>query len=100
MPVESSPTSAGGLSKLEHHGEVGLPRAALLRAAMPQADRREGALDGVGRPQVAPVLRREVVEGQEGIPVLREVGGRRLIFCPVLLQEVIEGCDRRIPQIW
>ena len=50
MPVESSPAAAGGLSELEHHGEAGLPRAAALRAAMPQADRREGALDWVGRP--------------------------------------------------
>jgi len=50
MPVESSPASAGGLSELEHHRETGLPRAAALRAAMPQADRGEGSLDGVGRP--------------------------------------------------
>jgi hypothetical protein len=30
---------------------------------VPQADRGERALDGVGRPQVLPVLGREVVEG-------------------------------------
>ena len=97
MPVESSPASAGGLSELEHHRETGLPRAAALRAAMPQADRREGALDRVGRPQVTPVLGGKVVEGEEGIPVLREAGARRLVLRPVLLQEVIEGFDRRIP---
>lgn len=47
MPVESPPTSAGGLSELERHGQAGLPRSAALRAPMPQADRRECALDGL-----------------------------------------------------
>ena len=47
MSVESSPASAGGLSELEHHRETSLPRAAAVRAALPQADRREGALEGL-----------------------------------------------------
>ena len=64
---------------------------------MPQADRRKGALDRVGRPEVTPVLGGRVVEGGEGIPVLREAGARRLILCTVLFQEVIEGFDCRIP---
>ena len=64
---------------------------------MPQADRREGALDGVGPPQVAPVLRQEVIKGQEGIPVLREAPARRLLLRPVLLQDVIEGFCYRTP---
>ncbi len=73
MPVESLPTSAGGLSELEHHGEAGLPRAAPLRTAMPRADRREGALDGVGRPQV--VIRRAKT-GQSSAPKTgHRVGG-------------------------
>jgi len=66
MPVESS---AGGLSELEHHCETELPRAAALRTVMPQADRREGAVDRAGCPQVTPVLGEKVVEGEEGIPV-------------------------------
>jgi len=40
--------------------KASLSRAAALHAVMPQADRREGALDGVVRTHVAPVLRRDV----------------------------------------
>ena len=68
-----------------------------LRASMPQADRGEGALDGIGRPQVAPVLSGEVVEGQEDVAVLREAVARPLVLRTVLLQEVVEGFGRRIP---
>ena len=39
---------------------------------MTQANGREGAFYGVGRPQVPPVLRWEVVEGESGITILRE----------------------------
>ena len=42
-----------------------LPQAAPLRSSMPQAARREGALERVGCPQVTHVLGREVVEGQK-----------------------------------
>ena len=42
-----------------------LPQAAPLRSSMPQAARRAGALERVGRPQVTSVLGREVVEGQK-----------------------------------
>ena len=41
-----------------------LPQAAPLRSSMPQAARRAGALERVGRPQVTSVLGREVVESQ------------------------------------
>ena len=60
---------------------------------MPQADRGEGALDGVGRPQVPPVLGGEVVEGQEDVPVLREAAACGLVLGTVLLQEVVEGLN-------
>ena len=37
---------------------------------MAEADRCEGRLDGVRRPQGAPVLGREVIEGEKLLPVL------------------------------
>jgi hypothetical protein len=56
-----------------------------------------GALDGVGRAQVTPVLGGEVVEGQEDVPILREAAARRLVLRTVPLQEVVEGLGRHLP---
>lgn len=58
---------------------------------MPESDRGEGAQDGVGGPQVAPVLGREVVEGEEHVAVLGQAGTGLLVFGAVLLQEVAAG---------
>ena len=55
--VEATPATCRFLGELDHHREAGFPRAASLRAAMPQSDRREGALNCIGGAQVAPVLR-------------------------------------------
>ena len=63
---------------------------------MLQADRGEGALDGVHRPQVATVLSGEVVEGQEDVAILREDAARPIVHRTALLQEVVEGLDCRI----
>ena len=52
---------------------------------MPQADRREGALDWVGRSQVAPVLGWKVIEPQKGVSILREAGARRFVLGAILL---------------
>ena len=46
----SLPAAVGWLTEPEHHGEAGFQRAAALGSAMLPADRREGALDRVGRP--------------------------------------------------
>ena len=51
----------------------------------------------VGRPRVAPVLGREVVEGEEDVAVLRETAACPLVLRPVLLQEVVEGLGRHLP---
>ena len=64
---------------------------------MPQAYRGEGALDGIGRPQVARVLSGEVVEDQEDVAVLRVAVARTFVLRTVLLQEVVEGFGRGIP---
>ena len=63
--VEAYPATCRRLGELDHHREAGFPRAASLRAAMPQSNRREGALDGIGGAQVAPVLGWEIVEVKE-----------------------------------
>ena len=60
-------------------------------------DGGEHALDRVGRPQVVPVLGREVVERQQRVPVLGQAGDRLLVLGPILLGERRDGCLRRRP---
>ena len=40
----------------------------------------EGAFDGVGRPQVFPVLGREVVESEQRVSILAQAVGRLPVF--------------------
>ena len=61
--VEQPPSLGGGLHELEDHRQARGAAAAALGPSMPQPDRGERALDGVGRSQVLPVLGREVIEG-------------------------------------
>jgi hypothetical protein len=72
--VHRSPAGLGGLDQLEGHGQAGGPRAWPLGdlGAMPHGG--EGAFDGVGRAQVDPVLGREIVEGQQLIDVVGDLG--------------------------
>ncbi len=53
-----------GLGELEHHDQAGLPGSISLGVSVTQANGRERALDGVGGPQVSPVLCGEVIEGE------------------------------------
>lgn len=55
--VEFAPALLGGLGKLERHGWRRLAYAATLGATGPVAHRRKRRLDGVRRPQAAPMLR-------------------------------------------
>ena len=63
---------------------------------MTQADREEGTLEWVGRPQVAPVLGGEVVEGQEDVTVIRVAVACGLVLRVVLFLEVVEGPSRHL----
>ena len=70
MTVEASPAFLGRLGKLEDHGQRGLVREASLAAHGAMTNRREYALDDVGRAQMLPMLGREVVEGQQRLAIL------------------------------
>ena len=63
---------------------------------MPEADCGEGGFDRVGRSQVSPVLRREIVEGEQLISILSQTLGRGRVLRVVLLKEVVERGDRSI----
>src|ERR1035437_550686 len=54
------------------------------------ADRREYTFDGVRRPQVIPMLGREVEEGQQYFTILRQAVNRLVMFRLVFLGEDID----------
>src|SRR3954447_12618930 len=64
VAIETTPASLRGLEQFEDHRECRLVGQAALRSDGAVANGGEGAFDGVGRPQVFPVLGREVVERQ------------------------------------
>ena len=68
--VEQSPFLPSGLHELEDHRQARDPRAVAFRTTMPQPHRGKRAFDGIGRPQMNPMLRREVVKRQQLGPIL------------------------------
>ncbi len=72
--VQTAPLLAGRLAQLEDHGERRLAAEAALGFGGPQAHRGEGALYGVRRSDVFPVLGRKIVEGQQNVAVLGQAG--------------------------
>ena len=76
MAIEPPPTFLGGIDELEHHCERRLIREAALRAYRAVPHGGESALDRVRGPQVFPVLGREIVEGEQGLAILRQATRR------------------------
>src|SRR5215475_13606711 len=72
------------------HGERGPVRQTTLRSDGAVAHGGEGAFDGVGRPQVFPVLGREVVESEQRVSILAQAVGRLLVSQRVALDEGVE----------
>jgi hypothetical protein len=70
VTIAATPTFLGGFGELEDHGERGLIRKRSAHGSV--AHGRERAFDGARRPQMFPVLGREVVEGEERIAILDE----------------------------
>ena len=60
-------------------------------------DRREHGLNWVGLSRVTPVLRREVVERQQHVTVVRQVFARRGVFPAVFFEQGIERFVRVVP---
>ena len=72
VAIEPPPAFLRRIDELEHHGERRLVRQAALRADRAVPHGGEGALDRVRGPQVFPVFGREVVEGEQGMAILRQ----------------------------
>src|ERR1700688_3152480 len=64
VAIETTPAFVRALEQFEDHRERGPVRQTALRSDRAVAHSGEGAFDGVGGPQVLPVLSREVVERQ------------------------------------
>ena len=82
LALQPAPGPGRRHHQLEHHQPGGVLRQRALRADGPVPDRGEHALDRVGRPQVIPVLGREVVERQQRVLVLDQTGDRLLVLGP------------------
>src|SRR3981081_3347719 len=90
VTVETAPAFLCALDQFEDHRERGPVRQTALRSDGAVAHGGEGAFDGGGRPQVFPVLGREVVESEQRVSILAQAVGRLLVFQRVALDEGVE----------
>ena len=82
MSVETAPGAFRCEQQLEGHREAGGARAGALGDALTQLHRGEGGLDGVGRPQMLPVLGREVEVRDELVAPVHERRCRLRVLRP------------------
>src|SRR5438552_17510969 len=85
VSVEPSPAFLCALKQFEDHCEGGRVGQAALRSDRAVAHGGEGAFNGIGGPQVFPVLGREVVEGQQRASILAQATGGLRVFQHVAL---------------
>src|ERR1700730_12624828 len=90
VAIETTPSFLCALDQFEDHRERGPVRQTALRSDCAVAHGGEGAFDGVGRPQVFPVLGREVVKSEQRVSILAQAVGRLLVFQRVALDEGVE----------
>jgi hypothetical protein len=68
------PTCVGGAGEFVGHRQGGFAAASTTGDPGPEAYAREGGLDRVGSPEVDGVLGREVVEGEQGVELVHDLG--------------------------
>src|SRR6266536_3405072 len=72
--VDRAPPSLGGLDEFERHGQAGGLRAGAFGDLGPVTDGGEGRLDRVGGAQMDPVLGGEVVEREQLVEIVGDLG--------------------------
>ncbi len=92
--IQAAPLLAGRPAQLEDHGKGRLAAEAALGLGAPEPHGRKGALYGVRRSDVRPVLGRKIVEGQQNVPVLGQAGGRLVALGAIGLAEGVAGLLR------
>src|SRR5919206_2796077 len=70
LALQATPCLGSGHDELEDHQAGSVLRQRAFAPDRPVPDGGKHALDGVGGSQVVPVLRREVVEGEQRVAVL------------------------------
>src|SRR5450830_687127 len=88
--LQPPPGLRGGDDQLEYHQLGSRGRQRTSRPHCPVANCREHAFNGIGRPQVIPVLGGEVVEGQHCSAILRQAFDRLVVLRSVFLGEDID----------
>jgi hypothetical protein len=91
LSVEFAPFLLGGQHQLVGHRQRCLAAEAAFGFCGSVADGGEGTFDGIRRPDVLPMLSREVVKGEQIGPVLGQAFGRPVVFHAVSLDEEVEG---------
>ena len=91
VSVEAAPTVLCPLGELEDHGERRLVGEASLGSHGTVSHGGECAFDGVGCPQVLPMLGGKVVERQQRFAILGQACSRLFVFDGVGLDEGVEG---------
>lgn len=92
--AEPTPAFLSAAGELEHHVQHAVTAQAPLGPFGAVADRGEGTLDWIGRSDALPMLGREVVEGQQLVPVLFQAFGGLGVFRLVSLDEEVEPLHR------
>src|SRR5260370_31177423 len=89
--ADAPPRLLGRLDQLECQTEKGRSRNTIARARRAMPDGRKRRFNGVCGPQVLPVLRRKVVEGQQFIAIVCELPGGLRIFGRINVDETHEA---------
>lgn len=93
--VDGSPAILGGFEELVGHGQPGRAGAGSFGDSGAQPDGGEGRLDRVRGFEVNPVLGGEIVEGQQLLSVVGDLGGGLGVFRAVGLLEFADRGLRR-----
>ena len=92
--VELTPVPLGLLRQLEHHHQRRRSGAAAFRLTGPMPHCRKGRFDRIRRPQMHPVLGREIIEREQHNFVFSQALGRLRILCGKLRKESTIGDER------
>jgi len=91
--VDRAPAGLGGLDEFEGHRHAGGAGAGSLGDPLAESDGREGLLDRVGRPEVGSVLGGVVVERQQLVQVVGDLGDGLAELGSVGGLELLDGVE-------
>ena len=90
IALQTAPGSGGCHDELEHHQPGGCLREGALGPDRAVTDSGEHALDGIGRPDVIPMLGWEVEKGEQPVTILHQALDRLVVFRAVFLGKDVD----------